>query len=393
MKPKVALVVSHPIQHFCPQYVSFANNSEIVFKVFFASALGYKKYIDPNFKKEISWGNLQLDRFDHTFLNGEVAIPSDKMIDAVKLDEALVEFNPDLVIIYGYFQKLQRRAHRWAYKNKVQLAYISDSERRHDRNRFFEAIKYFYVRNYFRRIQYFLSVGDANEEFYNYYGVKSHKIIRMHFPIDIRQYESSYALRDQLRTKVRMQYGIAEKDIVLSVVGKLAPWKNQDHIIDALKLLEEEGIYMHLFILGSGEMMELWRQRSANLKHSKVYFPGFVNIEELPAYYAASDIYVHPASVEPHSIAVSESIFMGCPVILSSKCGSFGPTDDVQENRNGYVYTFGNISELATKIKSLAADTDKRKEFSEHSRSIARVFQENAHVMVLDKLVKHMRGR
>ena len=58
---RVALIVSHPIQHFCPQYVSFAKNKDVVFKVFFGSALGLKKYYDPNFKKEISWANLKLD--------------------------------------------------------------------------------------------------------------------------------------------------------------------------------------------------------------------------------------------------------------------------------------------------------------------------------------------
>ena len=61
---RVAIVVSHPIQHFCPQYVSFAKNKNIELKVFFASALGYKKYADANFKKEISWGNLQLEKFN-----------------------------------------------------------------------------------------------------------------------------------------------------------------------------------------------------------------------------------------------------------------------------------------------------------------------------------------
>ena len=45
-KLKIAIVVSHPIQHFCPQYVSFAKNKDIELKVFFGSALGHKKYTD-----------------------------------------------------------------------------------------------------------------------------------------------------------------------------------------------------------------------------------------------------------------------------------------------------------------------------------------------------------
>ena len=70
-KIRVALVVSHPIQHFCPQYVSFAENINIAFKVFSYFALGLRKYYDPNFKKEISWENLKLDQFDHVRIYGQ----------------------------------------------------------------------------------------------------------------------------------------------------------------------------------------------------------------------------------------------------------------------------------------------------------------------------------
>jgi glycosyltransferase involved in cell wall biosynthesis len=118
----------------------------------------------------------------------------------------------------------------------------------------------------------------------------------MHYPIDFEAYISSFSQKDTLRKKLREQYNISGNEIVLSVVGKLVPWKNQDHIIDALILLEKEYIYMHLFIIGSGEMEEVWKKKAAALKKSKVHFTGFVNIDGLPAYYAATNVYVHPAS-------------------------------------------------------------------------------------------------
>src|SRR4051812_12997040 len=96
-KLRIAVVVSHPIQHFCPQYVSFATQKGIILKVFFASALGYKKYIDSSFKEEISWGNLQLDKFDHTFLNAEEILESDKDLDAASVESELDNYKPDVV--------------------------------------------------------------------------------------------------------------------------------------------------------------------------------------------------------------------------------------------------------------------------------------------------------
>lgn len=386
-KLKMAVVVSHPIQHFCPQYVSFNKNKEVNFKVFFGSTLGLTTYVDPNFKTEVSWGNLYLDQFDHMFLNGENAIPSTANLDAVSLENELSKYNPDIVIIYGYFQKLQRRAHHWATTNKRKLAYISDSELRHKRNPLKEYFKYFFIKRYFSKITYFLSIGDANEIFYKKYGVKNSQIIRMHFPIDIKLYEKSFEQRDVLRKKIRELLDIKENEIVVSVVGKLVSWKNQDHIIDAIKLLENEGIYMQLFIVGSGEMMESWKKKAIKLKYSKVYFTGFVKIEELPAYYAASDLYVHPALIEPHSIAISEAIYMGCPIIISDRCGSYGPSDDVQEGKNGYVFEFGNIPQLAEKLKILVKDLSIKKKFSTYSHKTALNIQKIAHYEILKNLI------
>ena len=219
MKTRIALIVSHPIQHFCPEYVSFAQNENVDFKVFFASMLGYKKYVDPHFGKEISWGNLELDKFEHVFLNADAVLPADKNLDAPSLDRYLAEFNPDLIITYGYFQLLQRRALRWAKFKNVPIAYISDSERRQHRNFFKELIKYPLVRWYFKRVQYFLTVGNANEAFYRYYGVKQAQLLRMHFPIDIHYYSTCYHRKTELRKQVREEFDIGEYEIVVSVVG------------------------------------------------------------------------------------------------------------------------------------------------------------------------------
>src|SRR5579871_5624952 len=97
VKRRVILIVSHPIQHFCPQYASFASNRDVVFKVLFGSTIGMEKYFDPNFGKEVSWGSLYLDQFDHEFLNGDKAIPSDANMDSDNMEKSLDQFSPDLV--------------------------------------------------------------------------------------------------------------------------------------------------------------------------------------------------------------------------------------------------------------------------------------------------------
>jgi glycosyltransferase involved in cell wall biosynthesis len=234
-------------------------------------------------------------------------------------------------------------------------------------------------------------MGNANEEYYRKHGVPDHKMIRMHYPIDFETYKRGYQEKENLRHTTRKKYGISENEIVLSVVGKLVPWKNQDHIIDAMKLLEEEDILVHLFILGSGEMKDGWEQKAKQLKKSKVHFTGFVNADELPSYYAATDVYVHPASLEPHSVAISEAIIMGCPIVLSDRCGSYGETDDVQVGKDGYVFEFGNTKDLAEKLKLLITDQAKRESFGKYAHQLGMQFQENSHSGFLEKLLDRFR--
>jgi glycosyltransferase involved in cell wall biosynthesis len=376
---RVAIIISHPIQHFCPQYISFSKMPGMEVKLFFASMLGYKKYVDKNFGQEISWNNLRLDEFDHTFLNGEVVLPSSKELDAPSIGAELTGYKPDAIITYGHFQKFQRRAHKWAKENNVPIVYITDSENRQRRKWWKLMAKLILLRWYFNKINFFFTVGNANEAYFNTYGVPNSKFIRMHYPIDIDVYADAFENKAALRSKIRAQYNIPGNEFAVAVIGKLVPWKNQEHIIDLLIELEKKGEKAHAFILGSGKTLDDLKKKAEQLKVNKVHFTGFVDPLDLPAYYAAIDAYVHPASIEPHSLAISEAIYMGCPVILSHTCGSYGENDDVQINKNGYVYQFGNIAELAEKVMKLMHDADLRRQFSEYSHTISLKFQQRAH--------------
>ena len=383
----VAIVVSHPIQHFCPQYISFSNIPGINVKLFFASMLGYKKHTDKNFGQEVIWNNLRMDEFEHVFLNGDQVLLSNKELDAIRLDEALDQFKPNVIITYGYFQKVQKRAHKWANNKKVPIAYISDAENNQKREQWKQIVKYFYLKWYFKKIDYFFTVGNSNEEYYKKYGVSEDRFIRMHYPIDIELYKKSYDNKEKLRKETRLKYKIPPEDFVMVVVGKLVEWKNQDHLIDLLLNIENKGKKAHVFILGSGKMKEEWELKSKKLKSNIVHFSGFVDPLDLPAYYAASDLYVHPAKIEPHSLAISEAIYMGLPIVLSDRCGSYGDSDDVQLGKNGFVYPFGNIEQLSEKVCNLMDNKKVLKEFSNYSHSISTKFQERSHGLCLSELL------
>ena len=368
-------------------YASWASISGIEIKVFFGSNLGAVKYIDSNFKKEIQWNNLYLDQFNHEFLNGENTLQPSPKLDAVNLNEKLDAFAPSLVVHYGYYHKLAKRARSWAITNKVKIAYISDAEHRQKRPIWKEALKFPYLFSFFRNIDYFFSVGDANEKYYNFYGVPKSKIKRMRFSIDIKNYDKAFDQKKILRINFRNQYNISSEDMVLSVVGKLVDWKSQDHLIQLLKQLELSypSKKIHLLIAGSGPMEDQWKTMASDIKQNKVHFLGFVNPIDLPAIYAASDAYVHPALIEPHSLSISEAIYMGCPVIVSHTSGSWGDDDDVQIDKNGYVYQHGDLNELQQMLLLMIED-NKFEAFGNYSIEISRKFQQQAHFEMIKNL-------
>ena len=79
---------------------------------------------------------------------------------------------------------------------------------------------------------------------------------------------------------------------------------------------------------------------------------------------------------------------MGCPIIISDRCGSYGETDDVQEGKTGYVYKFGDIEALAEKIKWMIQHPAERKQLSENAHNNAVQFQRRSHREALNELVQ-----
>jgi len=385
--PKVAVIISHPIQHFCPLFVNYAKSTEWKIKVFFASSVGLNIYLDRDFHKEIQWPNLNLSHFDHVFLNNGETLPINSKLYAEDLERQLNNYEPNAVLIFGYIQKLQRQAYKWAKSNKKKIFYFSDSELRHHRPWYKKFVKNIILNTYYKNIDAFLTIGDANEAYYRSYGVPDYKLFRSAYPIDVQVFEEAYKNKKQLNVELRQNFSISDKDVVISVVGKFVSWKRQIDIIKAISLLDDKYDNIKLFIIGSGMKEEFLKNEAKKIKNNKIIFTDFTVPNDLSKYYAATDIYIHPAEKEPHSVAISEAIYMGCPIIISDKCGSYGPNDDVQNSYNGFVYHCGNIDELAQAIEHLSINTKLKNYFGANSRKIALNSQYLTHTIGLKKVL------
>jgi glycosyltransferase involved in cell wall biosynthesis len=382
-RPHIAVVVSHPIQHFCPQYASLAKSTLWTLKVFFASTIGAEAYVDAALQMEIQWSNLYLDEFAHEFLNDQPKL-STRHLDAPSIGNNLAEFSPEVVIIYGYAQRFARRARLWAKGNGCLIYYISDSET-HRRESFLRrGLKSSFIPRLFRSIDRFLSVGNSNEFYYARQGVTTQRITRMNFPIDVRLYDRAFERRAEIRSEMRATLGWDESIPIASIVGKLIDIKRQRDAIAAMSVLRRK-CEIRLIIIGSGPNESILRRYADEVAPDTVHFAGFIPPDELPKYYAASDLYLQTSEYDRHSLAVSEAIYMGLPVIVSSTCGSYGPHDDVQPGRNGFVYPLGDVSKLVDLVYQLSQDPIRRQTFAVASREYALAAQRRAHGKFLEE--------
>jgi glycosyltransferase involved in cell wall biosynthesis len=379
---RVAVVISHPIQHFCPQYSSWATLPGVDLKVFFASKHGLVAYDDKNFGRIVKWDGIKLD-FPHEFLHDADGKAIGPAIDSTDLAERLSVYSPDVVVVYGYSQALQRRALRWAKSKSVPALMFSDSELRAARSWVKRLVKAIILPPVFRNASLFLSVGDANEAYYRNYGVSDDRMIRCFFPIDVSHYDSVLANRDECRNRIRSLLGIPADHRVLLMVGKLVSWKRQVDLVRFSNAMQDERDDVTVVLMGTGSAEASLRAVTRRVGVGGVMFGGFVSPELLAEYYCASDIYVHCSDREPHSIAISEAIYCGLPVVLSNRCGSYGPTDDVQPGLNGLVYRCGDIRHMSARLLHVLNDFELHERMSEASKRIGREHQALAHGMAL----------
>lgn len=115
-----------------------------------------------------------------------------------------------------------------------------------------------------------------------------------------------------------------KRDITICNIGTMEqPYKGQDIIVEACKLLKEQGIEERVFLVGEGKYRaNLEDQISKDNLQSSFVLTGFIsNKEELQSILDSSDLYCHPARTEGLPRAVIEAMARGLPIISTDMGG------------------------------------------------------------------------
>ncbi len=126
----------------------------------------------------------------------------------------------------------------------------------------------------------------------------------------------------QSRAELRARVGGTEDSLVLLYVGRLAPEKNLDLLIDMMELLGVDDGDCRLLLVGDGQQRATLAAEATRRVPGKITFLGHVGDRDaLSRIYASSDLFLHPNAREPFGIAPLEAMASGVPVIAPDSGG------------------------------------------------------------------------
>ncbi|MBM6613479.1 glycosyltransferase family 4 protein [Desemzia sp. RIT804] len=125
---------------------------------------------------------------------------------------------------------------------------------------------------------------------------------------------SAKSMRD-----IRYELAISEDELVLLSLSRLAQEKNIQAILHAFPKVLTEYPTAKLIVVGDGPIRGALEQLSKELKiDQSIRFTGEVNVNEVNAYYQASDLYVNASTSESQGLTYIEAIAAGTDIVAKS---------------------------------------------------------------------------
>lgn len=155
-------------------------------------------------------------------------------------------------------------------------------------------------------------------------------------------------------------------------VGTLQPRKNLPRLVEAFAAAKRRGRLPHALVLagGKGWMYEelLRRVRELGL-HDDVMFPGYVDVADLPAWYAGAEALVYPSLYEGFGFPVVEAMACGTPVV----CSNVSSMPELAADA-AVLVSPRDVQGLADALVRIAGDQELRRSLVERGRARAARF-------------------
>ncbi|MFW6064520.1 MAG: glycosyltransferase family 4 protein [Candidatus Natronoplasma sp.] len=166
-------------------------------------------------------------------------------------------------------------------------------------------------------------------------------------------------------SQIRKKLGLEDEKLI-TYVGRIVYHKGLEYFVRAANFLKDENV--QFLLVGTGDFRsELEDIIKRERLEDKVMFAGRVPNEDLPNYYAATDIFVLPSvsRLEAFGIVALEAMASSVPVIVSDIPGV---RDVIVEGKHGLLAEPMNSENLAGKIRTLIENPDMAERMGKNGR-------------------------
>ena len=353
-RPRLIIYSSHPIQYQVPWFRALQDTGELDLLVVF-SHLPSPQEQGSGFGVAFQWDINLLDGYRWKVARTRSVLKAESgFFGRVLADPTfeLQQHRADVTLLTGWQEFPLVQWLNAARRRRVPVIMRGESNLlRHRR-----LLIGYWHRYILKRCDAFLSIGSANQAFYQHYGIRSGETFSAPYFVDNDYFAAAASRARPHRQQKREQWDIPADAICFCFVGKLEHKKRVLVLLAALAIARGlSARRLHLLVVGSGEQLADARQM-AEAGSLPVTFAGFMNQGEIPQAYDASDCLVLPSDAgETWGLVVNEAMACSRPAIVSDHVGC--QRDLVQDGVTGYVFPLDDVDALA-KALCQAADSD-----------------------------------
>lgn len=355
MKRRVALITEIVAPYRVPVFNALAARDDIDLHVIFLSEtdrslrdwdvkleeIRFPYTILPSFRRRVGKYNLLINR---------------------KVFSTLEELGADVLVCGGYNYLASWRAQKWALARNVPfLLWIESTaaDQRQDRV-LVEALK----RRFIDRCSGFIVPGKSSANYVRQFDIEDSRIFHAPNAVDNTVFmNAAERARAEART-IRKTLGLPERYFLY--VGRFVEAKGVFDLLEAYaRLNDSERSKVGLVFAGDGSCRTELESRAATIARGTISFAGFIQKEQLAAYYALAEALVFPTHSDPWGLVVNEAMACSCPVIATDVAGCV--TDLITDGWNGMVIPSHDVSRLTSAMKELAGNGPLRALMSQNS--------------------------
>ncbi len=169
---------------------------------------------------------------------------------------------------------------------------------------------------------------------------------------------------------LRKEQGWQDETVLISV-GRLAPEKNWDTLLQAFAKVYPEHPSLRLVLIGDGPARQTLETLAAELSIAeRVTFTGALPFEEVPCYLRAANAFAFASVTETQGLVTIEAMAAGLPIVAVDGSGT---RDIVEHGKQGFLVE-NDVNALAKGIKKLLSDLQRMKRFSNNALKKANTF-------------------